>query len=140
MPVLMQPGLGIEVLAREAQVDGAQLQSGSSIAEGRALPPPYRDAGLIGPQPRGGQVIGVQVGRGLAAQRAIELGQGLVAEPDVAANQGAVRGGLGEQPAAGIMVEHGGDGALLVGAQAEGTVAVAGDPGLGARLPQLGAV
>ena len=76
-------------------------------------------------------MIGVQVGRGLAAQRAIELGQRLVAEPDVAADQGAVRGGLGEQPAAGIMVEHGGGGALLVGAQAEGVVAVAGDPGGG---------
>ena len=74
MPVLVQPGLRIEVLPREAQVDGAQLQAGSSIAEGRALPPPYRDAGRIGTQPRGGQVIGVQVGRSLAAERIEGLG------------------------------------------------------------------
>ena len=88
--VVVQPRLRIMVLPRKAQVDGAQLQAGRGIAEGRALPAPDRDAGLVGAQPRGGQVIGMQVGRGLGTEGAVELALCVkIVVPSIGTLQGA---------------------------------------------------
>jgi hypothetical protein len=62
----VEPGLAVEVLAGETEIDGSRGQGRCTGPEGLAIPSPDGLASLTGTDPRRAQVVGVQVGDDVA--------------------------------------------------------------------------
>ncbi|KRV63607.1 hypothetical protein AO742_27255, partial [Pseudomonas citronellolis] len=135
----MQVALGVVVLPREAQVHhGVVRAAGLAVAEGVGLPLPGQALVVVAGQPRGVEVVAVQVEHAGVARMALVVvgraqgGQGQAVEPQVvlfaAGLAVPVVGGFAEQLAVGA-VEVGGEAlrGQLGDALAVGVVAVLGD-------------
>jgi hypothetical protein len=64
--VVVEPGLAVEVLAGETEIDGPRGQGRRAGPEGLAIPSPDRSACFTGADPRRAQVVGMQVGDDVA--------------------------------------------------------------------------
>lgn len=102
----MKPRLGIEILAREPQVN-CRCPRRRAVAEGVAFPTPDHVLAAVRAQSRGVEMVGVQVGDGFGGAVEVDLGDGGAVEPDVVADEGGVIFGFGDQVAGEVVVVDG---------------------------------
>ncbi len=128
MPIIMQPGLPIKILAREPQII---LHHGSSDIDGskRAVIAPPGDLPVVIGQGRGrSQVVGMVKMRVHPAESMGDHGQRQVIQVNVLLKKGAVGLGLADQVAVQVLVEQVGPVSdALLGTLAKAVVPVRGN-------------